>query len=300
MKPFLRTTLGSTLILILMLVGTGCQEEQAPGFLGSGTLEATEVVISAQTSGTVTRLTLEEGEKTVPGNLLATIDVEKLELQRQGLVAGLGEVAASRLATDAEIARAEETLANTDIQYNRIKKLHARGSATQKQMDDMTTQQIVAKNQVAVARAQQPLLDAKEARIKAEIALMDRRIADGQVISPISGTISEKYMEPGETAMPGTRIYKIADLDHFWVNIYVAAEDLGKITIGQSVTVKADAVERPFQGTVAWTSPEAEFTPKNVQTRQARSELVYAVKITLDASDPVLKIGMPVEVFLKS
>ncbi|MDY6832325.1 MAG: efflux RND transporter periplasmic adaptor subunit [Thermodesulfobacteriota bacterium] len=283
--------------LLALVWIAGCGRSHEPGFLGSGTLEATEVVISAQTGGTITDLTREEGQKAAAGDLLAVIDVEKLELQRNRLAAGLAEVAANRIAADAAVAQAEETLANVETQYRRIKELHDRGSATQKQLDDITTQLAVAKNQVAGARAQLPMLDAKKAQIEAEMALADRQIADGRVTSPINGTVVEKYMEAGETAMPGSRIYKLADLGRFWVHIYVAAEDLGNITIGQKAEVRADAVDTPFTGTIAWTSPEAEFTPKNVQTRKSRSELVYAVKVILDAGADVLKIGMPVEVY---
>ncbi|MFZ5564181.1 MAG: HlyD family secretion protein [Thermodesulfobacteriota bacterium] len=291
---------GKTGALLLALVwAAGCGQSHAPGFLGSGTLEATEVVVSAQTGGTVTGLAREEGQKVAAGDLLATIDVEKLELQRAQLAAGLAEVAANRLAADATVAQAAESLANIETQYGRIRELHGRGSATQKQMDDIATQLAVAKNQLAAARAQRPLLDAKKAQIEAGMALADRQIADGRVASPINGTVVEKYMEVGETVLPGGRIYKLADLDRFWVHVYVAAGDLGKITIGQKVDVRADAVETPFAGTIAWTSPEAEFTPKNVQTRKARSELVYAVKVILDAGADVLKIGMPVEVYAR-
>jgi HlyD family secretion protein len=96
----------------------------------------------------------------------------------------------------------------------------------------------------------------------------------------------------------GQKIYKIADLKHFWLNIYLAEADLGAFALGQAVTVRVDAVKTPLAGRITWTSPEAEFTPKNVQTRKARSELVYAVKVTLEESRPELKIGMPAEVYL--
>lgn len=284
-------------LLPVMLWTAGCGQSHAPGFLGSGTLEATEVVLSAQTGGTVTGLTREEGDKAVNGDLLATIDVEKLELQRHELAAGLAEVAANRVAADAAETQAKDALTNTDAQYRRIKELHDRGSATQKQLDDTTTALNAARSQLTAARSQRPLLDARQARIEAGMALLDRQIADGKITSPIAGTVVEKYMEVGETAMPGSRVYKLADLDHFWVHVYVAAGDLGKIQLGQKVKVLADAIEKPFDGTISWTSPEAEFTPKNVQTRQSRAELVYAVKVTLVAGAENLKIGMPVEVY---
>lgn len=289
---------GIGLMLMITIFLGACRESQAPGFAGSGTLEATEVSVSALTTGTVLSLTREEGEAVVKGDILAMIDVEKLTLQRAQLLANLQEVEAGRIAAEAAIAQAQENFENTEARYKRTKELQAGGSATRQQFDDISTKLSVDRSQLAAARAQRPLLDAKQAQTEAALAVLDRQIADGKIVSPLTGVVVEKYVEPGEVVIAGGKIYKIADLANFWLNIYLAETDLGAITTGQSVNVRIDAVADPLAGRIVWTSPEAEFTPKNVQTRKARSELVYAVKVTLEESRPELKIGMPAEVYL--
>lgn len=286
-------------VLLAILIGlAGCMDKTDPDFGGSGTLEATQVMISAQTSGAILQLTREEGDRVEKNDLLALIDVEKQILQKAQTAAGLKEIDAGRAAAAAEIAKAEENLKHAQTQYQRIAELYSRGSATKQQLDDITSQRNMAKSQLAAARAQLPMHDARQAQIEASLALLERQIADGTVTSPLSGTVVEKYVESGELAMPGGLLYKIADLSNFWLKIYVAGADLDRFNLGDTVRVAVDAHDKAFSGRVSWVSPEAEFTPKNVQTRQARAELVYAVKVVLENPEKTLKIGMPAEVYL--
>lgn len=293
---------GSTGVMILlpmMIWFVGCQDKLPPGFAGSGTLEATEVTVSALNTGTIMKLTKEEGDAVKKQTLLAEIDVEKLILQRAQLAAGLKEIEAGRIIVNAEISKAMDNLDNLTLQYKRIKKLISKGTVTQQQYDDISTRLSVAKSQLAIAKAQQPMLDAKKAQIEASLKVLDRQIADGTVLSPLDGVVVEKYVELGEVAFQGGGLYKIADLANFWLKIYLAEADMGRVAIGQKVEVRVDAYPEPLMGIVTWASPEAEFTPKNVQTRQARAELVYAVKVTLVGSPDRLKIGMPAEVYFQ-
>ncbi len=286
------------LVIIVLLAGSGCQEKMSPGFLGSGTLEATEVRVSALTIGTIQNLTKSEGDRTAKDELLAEIDVEKLVLQKRQIEATFKEIDAGEITADAAIAQSEENYANVKTNHKRIKTLYEKGSATQKQFDDISTKLTLTFSQMTSARAQKPLLESRREQLKANLAIMERQIADGKVFSPIKGVVMEKYAEPGEIAVMGGALYKIADLDNFWLKIYMAEPDLDKVVIGKPVKVKIDALDEPLKGKVAWTSPEAEFTPKNVQTRKARAELVYAVKVTIDEAREELKIGMPAEVHI--
>jgi HlyD family secretion protein len=285
------------ILLPVMIWSIGCQDKLPPGFAGSGTLEATEVTVSALTTGTILKLTKEEGDSTTNQELLAEIDVERLTLQRAQLAAGLKEIEAGRIVADAEISKAIDNLDNLALQYKRIKELNSQGTVARQQYDDVATRLSVGKSQLTAAKAQQPLLDAKKGQIEASLKVLDRQIADGTVLSPLDGVVVEKYVEPGEVAVQGGALYKIADLANFWIKIYLAETDMGRVPIGQKVEVRVDAYPEPLMGIVTWTSPEAEFTPKNVQTRQARAELVYAVKVTIVGSPRELKIGMPAEVY---
>jgi HlyD family secretion protein len=277
----------------------GCERGKPEGFVGSGTLEATEVSVSAQTGGQVLRLAKREGDAVAAGDTLAIVDVEKLELERRRLVATVGEIAAARLPVAESVKQARETLENAEKTHRRIEALHEAGTATQQQYDDVSTKYRLARSQLAKAKAEAGTLDAKERTVRASIALLDRQIRDGAVTAPVPGVVAEKYVEAGEIVPPGGAVYKIADLRRFWLKVYVGERDLGRFVLGAEVRVEVDAMEKPLRGTIAWVSPAAEFTPKNVETRDARAELVYAVKVNVEDPPAELKIGMPAEVYLK-
>jgi len=286
------------LIILSLVLGAGCGREKPPGFAGSGTLEATEVTVSAQTAGQVLRLEKDEGDAVSTGDTLAVIDVEKLELQRGQLVASIDEIKANRKPAAEAIKQATENLENLEKTYRRISGLLDKGTATQQQYDDASTRYRLAQSQLESAKAQEKTLDAREATVHASIALLDRQIKDGAVIAPLAGVIVEKYVEAGEVVPVGGAIMKIADTKKFWLKIYVSEQDLGLFQLGGPVHVLVDARREPLAGVVSWVSPEAEFTPKNVETKDARAELVYAVKVAIENPPDVLKIGMPAEVHL--
>jgi HlyD family secretion protein len=285
-------------VLLSLVLGAGCGREKPPGFAGSGTLEATEVTVSAQTAGQVLRIAKDEGEAVSAGDTLAWIDVEKLELQRRQLVASSDEIRANRKPASEAVKQASENLENLEKTYRRISGLLDKGTATQQQYDDASTRYRLAQSQLESAKAQEMALDAREATVHASIALLDRQIRDGAVTAPLAGVIVEKYVEPGEVVPVGGAILKIADTKKFWLKIYVAEQDLGLFRLGGAAQVLVDANREPLAGLVSWVSPEAEFTPKNVETKDARAELVYAVKVAIPNPPDVLKIGMPAEVHL--
>lgn len=288
------------LLIIAVAAAPGCKKEIPAGFMGSGTLEATEVRISALIMGTILELPKEEGDLVAPDEMLAQIDVEKLSLQRNQVQAGFKEIDAGEIAADAAIVQAEEHYENIKKKHDRIQALFKAGSTTRQRLDDITTQLETARSRLTSARSQKPLLAARREKLRASIALIDRQIADGTVLSPTNGVVLEKYAEPGEVVTPGGGLYKIGDLDRFWLKIFMAETDLDEAVLGRPVLVRVDALDDPLAGKIAWVSPEAEFTPKNVQTKQTRAELVYAVKVTVDDPVPALKIGMPAEVYQKN
>jgi HlyD family secretion protein len=292
-------TLGPLVIFaVALLACAGCGRGKPPGFLGSGTLEATEVIVSAETPGQLLWLVRDEGDSVAAGDTLARIDVSKLVLQRRQLATSLDEIAAERAPVAQSIAQAKDNRDNLEKTFKRIAGLLEKKTATQQQYDDASTRYRVAESQLESAKAQEKLLDARDKSARASIAVLDRQIRDGAVISPLSGVITEKYVEQGEVVSPAGPVYKIADPTKYWLKVYVAERDLGTFKIGSPVSVRVDAYQTPLAAVVSWVSPEAEFTPKNVETKDARAELVYAVKVTLGEAPSVLKIGMPAEVYL--
>jgi HlyD family secretion protein len=278
---------------------SGCSGKKQAGFAGSGTLEATEVTVAAQTAGQILHLSKDEGDAVAAGDTLARIDVEKLLLQRRQLLASVDEIRANRKPVAETVRQAADNLENIEKSYRRISALFEQGTATQQQYDDASTKYRVAQSQLESAKAQGATLDAREETVRASIALLDRQIRDGAVIAPLAGVITEKYVEAGEVVPAGGAVFKIADTGRFWIKVYVSERDLGLFAVGGAAEVRVDAHPDPLAGEVSWVSPEAEFTPKNVETKDARAELVYAVKVSIKNPPGVLKIGMPAEVHLK-
>ena len=277
----------------------GCDGHRPQGFAGSGTLEAVEVVVSAQTAGQVLRLTKDEGDAVAAGDTLARIDVEKLVLRRRQMVASIDEIGAAKKSAAEAVNQAADNLENAAKSFERISGLRDKGTATQQQYDDASTRFRLARSQVESAKAQGAALDAKGQSVRASIAVLDRQIRDGAVVAPAAGVVVEKYLERGEYAPVGGALFKIADTSTFWLKIYVSEKDLGLFKIGGGAEVHVDALAQPLAGEVSWVSPQAEFTPKNVETKDARAELVYAVKVSIENPPAVLKIGMPAEVHIK-
>ncbi|MCE5250162.1 efflux RND transporter periplasmic adaptor subunit [bacterium] len=300
-------------ICVLFLIG-GCKNGNEQAFTGSGTFEATKVLVSSQSAGELKGVFFEEGDLVAKDKTLAETDVENLRLQRNVTAASLDELEWNTKTSDREIAAATEqvtqasaTLDNTRRTRDRLASLFEQGAATRETLDKAETELTVAasrlkaaENQLAGFKAKKETIKAGMERVNASLKLLDYQIEKGTVVTPLDGVIIEKYVEQGELANPGTPICSIADLSSMWLTIYVSEPMLGLIKIGSKAKLRIDShPDRTFDGTVTWISEEAEFTPKNVQTKESRVELVYAVKITVDNSAGIFKIGMPADAYIE-
>ena len=305
--------LPAAMILSLWLA-TGCKNGKNTRFTGSGTIEATEITVSAKTRGEVLKLNFMEGDIVQKGRTLAEIDVEQIKLQKDVAAAGLSELEWNKkivrkdFETSSEtLIQASITLANIQKNRKRIINLLAENAATQEQMDKIETEHDLAasrfsasKKQLEGIKTREGSLTATHEKIEANLRLLDRQIKDGTVTSPVNGVVIEKFIEQGEVVNFGTPICTIANLSSVWLTIYVGEEELGKISLGGKARVRIDShPERNFEGKVTWISQQAEFTPKNVQTKESRADLVYAVKITLNNSEGIFKIGMPADAYIE-
>ncbi|HUT63207.1 MAG TPA: efflux RND transporter periplasmic adaptor subunit [Anaerolineae bacterium] len=292
----------------------GCENGEESHFTGSGTIEATEIMVSAMTRGKVNHFTLKEGDYVNKGYIIAEIDVESLELQRAVTASGLGElewnkkIVEKELETAAEaITQAEITLSGVQKNHDRIAHLFKDNAATMEQMDKSDTELELAVSRLRSAvkqlesiKTRKGSLKATREKIEANLRLLDRQIEDGTVTSPVDGVVIEKFVEQGEVVNFGSPVCTIANISSVWLIIYVGEEDLGKITLGGKARIQIDSYpERYFEGVVTWISPRAEFTPKNVQTKESRVDLVYAVKIVLDNDEGIFKIGMPADAYIE-
>jgi HlyD family secretion protein len=265
----------------------------------SGTLESTEVDLASLIPARILQVRPQLGDHVKRGDTVIVLDTELLQRQRaQNAASRESNAAQQKVAEDAlRQARANLDLAETSLQ--RTKGLFAQGSATQQQLDEAQTKRDVAADGVQAARHQIDLLQSQLVGLDDLLKVNDQQISEGIITSPLNGTVILRNAEPGEVASVGAVQLRVSDLDTLELRVYLGEQDLAKVKIGQQFPVLVDALKgQQLTGTVTWISSEAEFTPKNAQTRQARTQLVYAIKLAVPNPTGNLHIGMPAEVKL--
>jgi len=281
-------------IMSFQIVSCG-NRTSPPG--GSGLIEATEIVVSSEVSGQLKSIRFDEGDSIAQGDTIGEIDTVTTMLR-------LHQAEATRQMAETKVRvssiNIEQTSYNLDLakkEYDRVASLLKAGAITQQQYDQTETaynQAILSKKQ---ADAAYEAALAELANAKSAIALLGKQLNDCFPRSPESGVITNKFVEVGELISVGKPLVKIAKLDTVWVKVYLPPSDLTKISLGGHALVDPeDGRNKLLEGKVSWISDQAEFTPKNVQTKEARADLVYAVKITIPNPGKILKIGMPVSV----
>ncbi len=273
-------------------------------FDAQGSFEATEVVVSAEAAGRILWFDAEEGTAVEPGVRIGQIDTLQLDLQRRQLEAQQAALLASRPDIRAQAAALREQIAKQERELTRVQNLLRDGAATTKQRDDIEAQIRILQSQLSAALSSLDkstvTIDGNAAVVEAQIAALDDRITRCRIASPIAGVVLTKYAEAGELAAVGKPLLKVADLEHLYLRAYFTSEQLAAIRVGDAVTVTADFggdQRYDYEGRITWISPESEFTPKTIQTRDSRANLVYAAKIAV-RNDGRLKIGLAGEVRL--
>lgn len=273
-------------------------------FDAQGSFEATEVVVSAEAAGRILWFDAEEGTAVEPGVRIGQIDTLQLDLQRRQLEAQQAALLASRPDIRAQAAALREQIAKQERELTRVQNLLRDGAATTKQRDDIEAQIRILQSQLSAALSSLDkstvTIDGNAAVVEAQIAALDDRIARCRIASPIAGIVLTKYAEAGELAAVGKPLLKVANLEHLYLRAYFTSEQLAAIRVGDAVTVTADFggdQRYDYEGRITWISPECEFTPRTIQTRDSRANLVYAAKIAVQ-NDGRLKIGLAGEVRL--
>lgn len=266
-------------------------------FDATGAFEATEVIVSSEANGKIKELSLQEGERLQAGAVLGYIDTTQLYLKKMQLAAGLRSVDIRKPDIRKQIAALEQQIAVARTEQQRMENLVRAKAGNQKQVDDITNNISVLQKQLD---AQYSTLnkttfasDADAEGIVYQIMQLDDQLQKSRIVNPQTGTVLVKYAEPGETTAAGKPLYKIADTDLLYLRAYVTADQLSLLRQGQSVRVFADygtGNRREYPGTITWISDKSEFTPKGIQTKDERANLVYAIKIAVK-NDGYLKIG---------
>jgi HlyD family secretion protein len=298
----------------------------------SGNVEATEVQIAAEVGGRIVELRVEEGDRVKAGDVIATLDTKDTELQMERARAERAAASAQlRLleagarsedvrqaeaqvdAATSEIAAIDVEIRNAQVDLDRFEALLSANAGSQKQRDDAKARVDLARERkrsaeerVRVARAslervragaRREELDnarARVAAVDAQIAVLEKSLRDAAVVAPVTGVVTQKLLDAGELVPPRAPLVIVTDLDHAWANLFVPEPVVPRLALGQAATIRTDA-GTTVPGKVTFISPRAEFTPRNVQTADERSKLVYRVKVSADNAAGTLKQGMPVD-----
>lgn len=280
------------------LLALGSCTDRSREFDACGQIEATEVVVSAEANGRIIALQLTEGDKLTAGEVVGVIDSVQTYLQKEELVRKRSNTQTKWVDIDRQLASQYAQLNKLKSDHERYQALEAKDAATRKQVDDLVSQIAVTEREIA---AQRQNYERNNAGIREELALYDVQIAEKddqlskcRIVAPIDGTVLTKFAEAGELVTSGKSLFKLADLKQVYVRAYLTTAQLAEVKLGDTVRVTIeDGTDNPrtYEGRLVWIADEAEFTPKNIQTKDERADLVYAAKIVLD-NDGYLKLGM--------
>jgi len=282
---------------LMLLVACNNKGELADAY---GNFEADEITISAKVPGELLQFTIVEGQTLKAGDVVGYVDTANLHLQRAELEANLQATAAQKQNIAAQIQVAKDELARIKNDQTRIKNMFAKQAATQKQLDDINSAATIAQNKLSVLQTQYPAIEAQVSGITAKRDLLNKQITDAVLTNPVNGVVLAKLVEQNEMTSPGKPLYKMADLSSLNLRAFVSGDQLSSIEIGKTYTVKIDGPDGEmlsYEGELIWVAETAEFTPKTIQTKKDRVDLVYAVKLRV-INNGKLKLGMPGEVWL--
>jgi len=281
-------------ILLLSLVA--CKQQSAPAD-AYGNFEAIEVMVSSEFGGRIISFLPEEGEELVKDQMSVTIDTTQLYLKKIQLESGKASLSSRIKTLDAQIRANRVQMDNLEREKLRIDNLVEGGAATTKQQDDINGQMALLEAQIQATESQKASVYAERKTLEVQIKQAEDQLMKCAIRNPITGILLTKYKEAGEMTAPGQALYKVANLDELILRAYVSGNQLSSVAIGKEVRVRFDVEEglEEIAGKVSWVSPRAEFTPKIIQTKEERVNLVYALKIQV-VNPGSLKIGMPGEV----
>ncbi len=296
MKKNMKRLNSYTLIATALLSLAACNRGDGD-FDATGTFEATEILVSSEANGKIMELNIEEGDRLDAGALVGYVDSTQLYLKKMQLSAGLRSVDIRKPDIRKQIAALEQQIATARTEQQRMENLVKAKAGNQKQVDDIVNNikslQKQLDAQYSTLNKTTGGADAEAEGILYQIMQLDDQLQKSRIVNPQAGTVLVKYAEPGEVTAAGKPLYKIADTDLLYLRAYITSDQLSTLKQGQTVRVFADYGEndrREYPGTITWISDKSEFTPKGIQTKDERANLVYAIKIAVK-NDGYLKIG---------
>jgi HlyD family secretion protein len=297
--------------IAIMVITLACNRREE-AFDASGSFEAEEVIVSSEATGKIESLKLEEGTTLTQNAVVGIIDAENIQLQKEQVQASIAALREKTVDVKPQVKMLQDQLSVQQSQLdnllherNRVENLIKADAATGKQLDDIKAQIDVVRKQMVVTRRQIDVqrtnsntqnrsILSEEEPLQKKVKQLDQQIGDANIINPVQGTVLAKYAEAGEMTAAGKALYKIADLSTLTLRAYITGSQFSQVKLGQQVKVLVDNGAddyRTYSGTITWVSGKAEFTPKTIQTKEERANLVYAIKVKVK-NDGYLKIGM--------
>ena len=284
-----------SILIPSFLISCGASKDE---YDASGTFESTEVIVSAEGSGKILSFDVQEGQILTANEMVGSIDSLQLYLRKKQLMTSEKSMQVRRPDVKKQIAAIEQQIATAKTERRRVENLLKANAANQKQLDDINAQISLLEKQLdaqktTLVTTNQGITDDTEG-IRLQVAQIEDQLTKCRIISPINGTVLIKYAEMCEVAAPGKALFKIADTNNMILRAYVTNDQLSTLKIGQKVKVFCDSEKKEmkeYEGTLAWISQKSEFTPKTIQTKDERANLVYAIKVNVK-NDGLLKIGM--------
>ncbi len=303
------------------LILSGCESKKPTNEINaSGTIEATDVTISSKTAGQIKAILVDEGNRVKKDDILLYLDHDLLDIQLRQAQASVEQAEAQLRLLQAGARKEDIKLAEEQVQFaqinldqatadkDRLEKLYETSTITKKQFEDAETKYEQAMNQYNSAKqnlnkikniTRPEEIESAKANLKRNMVSVDlirKNIEDCTIRSPVDGIVSKKFVESGEYVTPGAAVLKLSDLQKVDLYIYITETELGKVKLGQKADVTIDTYkDKVYNGEVIFISPEAEFTPKSIQTQEERTKLVFAVKISIPNNEFDLKSGMPAD-----
>jgi HlyD family secretion protein len=292
-----RGSIAPAALLLGAVALASCRNEDVDAY---GNFEATEVTVAAEVGGRLLSLRLEEGDRLAKGTAVGSVDTVPLLLERQAVVARRAAGASRAREASANIAALDVKRTIAERERSRTERLLRAEAATAQQGDRAEREVRVLREQLVGARAARGTAAQEVAALDAQVAQIDDRLARSHIVSPLSGTVLARYVEPGEFVQSGQPLFKLASLDSLTFRAYVSGAQLSRVSLGQQVKVGVDRADSiaMLPGRITWIASAAEFTPTPIQTRDERADQVYAVKVAVANLDGSLRIGMPGELVL--
>lgn len=264
----------------------------------SGNFEAEEVIVGAEASGKIMRFDIVEGQALRAGQVVGYVDTTQLSLRKRQLQYSIRAVLAKQPDAASQLSTIQEQMETANFEKKRVENLLKADAATQKQLDDLNAQLTFLQKQYNATKTSLSItsgsLQSETYPLKAQIEQLEDQIKKSVIVNPVEGTVLTKYIEKDEIASPGKALYKIADLSTMTFRAYISGNQLSAMKLGETVKILIDDVDgksKRYDGKVTWVSDKAEFTPKTIQTKDERANLVYAVKMAVK-NDGYLKLGM--------